>query len=224
MSMIDFDDHEAAQASALLGLGASRKAVVMRRSSSGRSGNNRRPKTNSIQSIEQNKQDVQSAIDGHGLTFAQRKAVIFMTVFDYDDKQVADELGKSVAVIKKWKRNPKFKKARNAAASSIEVDAIERRKKLNDMMVKELQESIMYDMHAGRLERLSIKEKIVLLSTMTKEVRSDSPQAPVAVHHTHGMLEFDAIKERFNIVANRDRLLRDRQQVIDAEYSEVSDE
>jgi len=222
--MIDFDDHEADQASALLGLGTSRKTVVVRRSNGGRTGNQRRPSATSAQAIEQNKQDAQSAIDGHGLTFVQRKAIILMAVFDYDDKQAADELGKSVAVIKKWKRNSKFKKAINAATSSIEIDAIERRKKLNDIMVKELQESIMQDIHAGRLERLSLKEKIALLSTVTKESRSDSPQASVAVHHTHGMLEFDAIKERFNIIANRNRMLRDRKEVIDAEYNEVSDE
>jgi len=215
------DLNEDELAADLLGLGSG-SAFKRRKRKTSSSAHNKTYSKKTINGVDAKRKSAEITIDGYGLSFDQRKAIIMIVAFNYTDKQTADELGKSFSTIKQWRRKKNFKRALNAATSAIEIDAMSRRRQINDEIARRLQDSILKDIHEGKLHRLPIKDKIQLMSIVSKESRSDDPKTPTAtVHHTHDV-ELAGIQERFNLVANRRRMLEARKETIDAEYEEMS--
>jgi len=174
--------------------------------------------------------DVRDMIDKSaavsGLTFAQRRAVMFIAVFNYTDEQVAAELGRAVATIKKWKASKKFKNALNANLTRINSAAIERRMQLNNSIVDEIHRSVLLSVHRGDLQRLPLEKQIKMLTELSRESRLDDPAAATErsknVEEVSHKVELMAIQERFNIVENRKRHRQIAEtSIVDAEFTEM---
>jgi len=148
------------------------------------------------------------SVKNSGLTFEQTRAITMIACFGYTDEQVAIELNKTVRKIRSWHKNENFTNALASAQQSIHASALERRRQLNNKIVDELHTAILADIHSGVLARLSFKDKVRMLSDVSRESRLDDPTAAtertVEQHEHHILLE--DIQKRYNVVQNRKRL------------------
>jgi len=175
---------------------------------------------------------IDQSISNSGLTFEQRRAVQLIGVFDYTDKQVAAELGRTISTIKRWKKKSSFMKALFACKNWLCRSAMERRKELADQLVDAVHNQIAFSVHRGDLKSLSLEKQIQMLKMLSSESRLDDPTAATSRTQNTDVVEhqvvLSGIQERFNIVQNRQlqRAARaqrfEERQVEDAEYVECS--
>jgi transposase len=220
----DFDSYEDNAVESILGLRKKHPGITSF------SSKNTKTKKSSNTTKLLNDNDIRSLTDqsaaSTGLTFEQRRASMLIATFNYTDKQVAAEVGRSVATIQKWKRMPAFKKSLVAQLSRIGESAIQRRMQINNDLVNEIHKAILLSVHRGDLNKLSIDRQIKLLTDLSRESRLDDPAAATERHRSvdevNHKVELVAIQERFNVIENRKRLrlAAAGKNVIDAEYTE----
>ena len=140
------------------------------------------------------------------LSYRQCKAIRCLTVFGYNEKETASEVGVTVATVKAWMKKPAFINRLVTAERFITANAMESRLALNNEIVQKLYDEFFMRLDRGDLENVPMKDLLDMMTKFSNESRLDDKAAATARVANEGSgpttinIELGTLSERFNSV------------------------